>query len=146
MLRVVLHGLGVEHLSVVLAGVEILVVVLGEGDLQLVVAQLEIRHVVGGRLGRLILGALLFPLFVLLALLLQLLVRLLGLSCNVSGADLSAEDASLRPVAVVNAELHLLEDELGLLASGHGSECLDLQLAQDVGGALGVALALLDVG
>jgi hypothetical protein len=39
-----------------------------------------------------------------------------------------------------------LQDELGLLTTGHGSKRLDLELAEDVGGCLDVALLLLDVG
>jgi hypothetical protein len=39
----------------------------------------------------------------------------------------------------------LLKDELGLLSPGHGAEGLDLELAEDVGRRVDVALLLLDV-
>jgi len=145
LLRVVLNGLSVKDLTVVLAGIEVLVIVLGQGDLLLVVTQLQICDIVFG-LNRSIVGTtfLLF-LFTLLALLLQLLGRLLWLAGKVTGADLAAQDAGLCPIALCNAECNLLQNELGLFAACHGTEGLDLQLAQNVGGGVDVSLALLDV-
>ena len=144
LLRVLLHSLRVQHLPVVLAYVQVLGLVLGQDDLLLVVPQLEVCDVVLLDLGHVFAaGPLLLPL---LQLLLELLGRLLGLAREVLGADLAAQDAGLGPVAHLDAQRHLGEDELDLLATLHGAERLDLQLAQHVGGGLEVALLLLDVG
>ena len=115
---------------------------LGQLDLLPVVAQLQVCGVV------LLLGLLvdLALLLALLLLLVELLWCLFGFPGEVAGADLAAEDAGLCPVAVLDAELDLGEDELGLLAAVHGPEGLDLELAEGLGGALEVALLLLDVG
>lgn len=61
---------------------------------------------------------------------------------EVLGADLSAEDARLRPVLGVYAEANLVEYELGLLFAVHGAEGLDLQLAEDVTGGLDIAIVV----
>jgi len=141
---VFLDRLRVQDLPVVLAHVQVLVLVLGQDDLLLVVAQLQVRHVVLLDLGDLLAPVqLLLPL---LGLLVQLLGRLGGPPRQVLGADLPAQDARLRPVAALDAQRHLGQDELGLLPPLHGPERLDLQLAQDVGRRLEVALLLLDVG
>ena len=143
LLGILLDRLGIQHLSVVLAHVEVLGIVLGQDDLLLVVAQLEVRHVVLLLLGHLLTAGLLF--IALFLLLLQLLGRLLGPPRQVPRADLAAQDAGLRPVAALDAQRHLGQDELGLLAPVHRAKRLDLQLAQDVSGRLEVALLLLDV-
>jgi len=72
------NRLRVQHLPVMLAGFQILVIVLGESNLLFIVTELEIRDVVFGLLGRIVRSSVLLPLFLLLALLLQLLWRLLG--------------------------------------------------------------------
>ena len=142
LLWVFFDGLRVQYLSVVLAHVEVLGVMLGQLDLLPVVAQLQVCGVVLG-LGLLLDLALLLPL---LLLLFELLWCRLGFPGQVPGADLAAEDAGLCPVAVLDAELHLGEDELGLLTAVHRPERLDLEFAEGFGGALEVALLLLDVG
>ena len=43
---VLFNGLGVQDLSIVLAHIQVLVVVLREGDLLLVVCQLQVRRIV----------------------------------------------------------------------------------------------------
>ena len=73
MLRVVLDGLGIENLTVVLASIEVLVIVLGQGDLLLVVTQLQVCNVVFGLDRGIIRTTLLLLLFTLLLFLLQLL-------------------------------------------------------------------------
>ena len=127
-----------------LAGLEVLVLVLGQRDLLLVVGQLQVRRVVLLDLGHLLAA---LPLLLAgLGLLLQLLGRLLGFPRQVAGADLAAQDGGLGPVAVCHAQVDLGEDELGLFAARHAAKRLDLQLAQNVGGGIDVSLALLDVG
>ena len=126
-----------------LAGLEVLVLVLGQRDLLLVVGQLQVGSVVLLDLGHLL--AALPLLLASLGLLLQLLGRLLGFPRQVAGADLAAQNGGLCPVVVLDAESHLCEDELGLLPSLHGAKRLDLQLAQNFHGRLLVALLLLDV-
>jgi hypothetical protein len=73
LLGVVLDGLGIKNLTVVLAGIKVLVVMLGQGDLLLVVAQLQVCDIVFGLNGGIVRTTLLLLLFTLLLLLLQLL-------------------------------------------------------------------------
>jgi hypothetical protein len=73
LLGVVLDGFGVEDLTVVLAGIEVLIIVLGQGDLLLVVTQLQVCDIVFGLNGGIIGTTLLLFLFTLFLLLLQLL-------------------------------------------------------------------------
>ena len=127
-----------------LANIKILIVVLSEDNLLFVVLELEVRHVVLFDVGHLLTPRLL--LLAVLVLLLKLLGRLLGLAGQVAGADLAAEDAGLRPVVVLDAEPNLGQDEFDLFAALHRAKRLDLQLTQDVGRRLEVALRLFDVG
>lgn len=138
LLRVLLHRLRVQHLPVVLADVEVLVVVLGQHDLLGVVAELEVRNVVL-RLDHL------SALLLVLPLLLQLLRRLLGLAREVLCADLARQDAGLGPVVVLDTQRHLRQDELYFFPPRHGPERFHLQLAQDLRRRLDVALCPLDV-
>lgn len=73
MLGVVLNGFGIEDLTVVLACIEVFVVVLGQGDLLLVVTQLQVCNIVFGLDGGIVGTTLLLLLFTFLLLLLQLL-------------------------------------------------------------------------
>jgi hypothetical protein len=123
------NRLGVQHLPVMLAGFQILVIVLGESNLLLIVTELEIRDVVFGLLGRIVRSSVLLPLFLLLALLLQLLWRLLGLSRKVSRTYLPAENGCLGPIALVDAQ----------------PNCLNLQLAEDIRRGFDIPLLLFDV-
>ncbi len=125
------------------AHIEVFILVLGQEDLLFVVAQLEIRHVVF--LALLNLFALLDLLFSLLLLLLELLRCLLGFSGEIFGADLSAQNRCLRPVAVLDAQRYLVQDEFGLFPPLHRPERLDLKLAENVGRAFDVALRFLDI-
>ena len=143
---VLLDRLGVQHLPVVFADIEVLLVVLREGDLLLVEPQLQVRHVVCRLDGRVVNAARLLLLFALFLVLLQLLGCLLRSPRKVLGADLPAQNACLCPVALLYAKRNLLQDELGLLSSGHRAEGLDLELAEDVRRRGDVALFLLDVG
>jgi hypothetical protein len=140
--RVVLDSLGVQHLPVVFAHIQVLGVVLGQQNLLSVIAQLEVCNIVlllGLRLDLALLLALLL-------LLLQLLGGLLGLAGEIAGADLAAEDTGLGPIPNLDAQSYLLQNKLDLLAAGHGPKGLDLELAEGGGGALEIALGLLDVG
>ena len=127
--RILLHRFGVQNLAVVLARLEILVVVLSKGDLLLVISQLEIRDVVFLLFRRIIHTARLLSFCSILLLLLQLLCCLFRLAREIFGGDLPAKNSSLRPVTLLNAKRHLLQDEFRLLPSLHGSESLDLKLA-----------------
>ena len=83
-------------------------------DLLLVIPKLEICDIVL-RLWWRVVRASLFLLFLLLfALFLQLFRCLFGLPCKVLRTDLPAQNASLRPVTAVYAELDLLKNEFGL--------------------------------
>lgn len=144
LLGVFLDGLGVENLAIVLADVQVLIIMLRKDDLLLVVPQLQVCCVILLLFGDFLASRLL--LLTLLLLLLQLLRGLLRLSRQVSGADLSAQDLCLSPVADLNAECDLCENEFGLLSSVHRSESLNLKLAEDVCRRLEVALLLLDIG
>lgn len=73
MLRVILNGFGIQNLTVVFAGIEILVIVLGQSDLLLVVTQLQVGDIVFGLDGGIVGTTFLLLLFALLSLLLQLL-------------------------------------------------------------------------
>jgi hypothetical protein len=146
LLGVLFDRLCVQHLSVVLADLEVLVVVLRQRNLLLVVPQLEVCDIILGLNRRVVCAAGLLLLFALLLILLQLLGRLLRPALEVACANLPAQDAGLCPIALLYAQRNLLQDELGLLSSGHGAECLHLKLAQDVCGRVDVALFLLDVG
>lgn len=66
---------------------------------------------------------------------------------KVLGADLPAKNACLSPILSRYAQSNLVEDELGLLLSVHGTERLHLQLAQYVTGSLDITIVvLLQVG
>jgi len=126
-----------------LACIQILVIVLRQGDLLLIVLQLEIRNIILDRLWNIFsLCPLLLTLFLLL---LQLFLGLFGLSRQIFRADLPAEDASLRPVIFLYAKRNLCQDEFGLLSPLHRPESLNLQLAQNFFCRLQIALLLLDV-
>jgi hypothetical protein len=142
---VFLDGLRVQDLSVVLADIQVLVVVLRQRDLLLVEPELQVRHVVLRLDGRVVGTAVLLLLLALLLVLLELLGRLLRPPRKVACADLPAEDAGLCPVSLLYAQRNLLQDELGLFSPGHGTERLDLELAEDVRRRIDVALLLLDV-
>jgi hypothetical protein len=146
LLGVLLDGFCVQHLSVVLAGLEVLVVVLRQKDLLLVVPQLQICDIILGLDRRVVCAASLLLLLTLLLVLRQLLGGLLRPALEVFLANLPAQDARLCPLALLYAKCYLLEDEFGLLSSGHGAERLYLELAEDVCGGVDVALLLLDVG
>ena len=149
LLGIILHRLRVQHLPVVLAGLQVLVVVFRERDLLLVVPELQIRHIIVNRfihLSHCPVRTHPFPLLLLLLRLLDLFDRLLRFPREVSGTDLPAQDLSLRPVAFLYAKRDLLEDEFGLLAAAHGAKGLDLEFAEDVGGGGDVALGAFDVG
>ena len=146
LLRVVFHGLRVQDLAVVFAGVEILVVVFSELDLLLVVGEFEVCDVVWFFQGRVIRAAVLFLFFPLLLFLLELFGGFGGFSGKVFGADLAAEDTCLCPVAAFDAKGYLGEDEFCLLAAFHRAKGFDLELAEDVGGGGEVALVLFHVG
>ena len=89
LVRILLHRLRVQHLSVVLAHIKILVLVLRQSDLLLVVSELEVGDVVFGLDWRIVGTSILFLLFPFLLLLLQLFGCLLRLACEIPGADLS---------------------------------------------------------
>lgn len=144
--RILLNGLGVQDLPVVLAHVQVLVIVLGQENLLLVVAQLEVGDIIQRLDGRVVGAPVLLRLLTFLPLLLQLLRGLLRLPREVSCADLPAQDTGRGPVALFYAQRHLLKNEFGLLPTGHRTKGLDLQLAQDIASSLDVALLLLDVG
>lgn len=146
LLGVLLHSLCIQHLSVVLANLEVLVVVLRQRNLLLVVPQLEICDIILRLDGRIICAASLLLLLTLLLVLLQLFRGLLRPALEVARAHLPAENAGLCPFALLYAKRNLLQDELGLLSSGHGAECLHLKLAKNVCSRVDVALLLLDVG
>ena len=146
LLGVLLDGFCVQHLSVVLARLEVLVVVLRQKDLLLVVPQLQICDIVLGLDRRVVRAAGLLLLLTLLLVLGQLLGGLLRPALEVLFADLPTQDARLCPLALLYAKCYLLEDEFGLLSSGHGAERLYLELAEDVCSSVDVALLLLDVG
>lgn len=98
----------IQNLSVILANIKVFVLVLGQCDLLLVVAELEIRHIVLGLYRWVVRTSRLLLLFPLLLLLLQLLGRLLRLPCEIPCADLPAEDTSLCPIALLYAQRYLL--------------------------------------
>ena len=145
LLRIVLDRLRVQDLSVVFAHFQVLVVVVGEDDLLLEVAELEVGHVVIDLHRSLVRSPGLLALFGLLPPLLDLLGALLGLARKVPPVDLATQDGGLRPVASLYAQRHLFQNELRLLPSGHRPECLHLQLAKDVGRRVDIALGLSDV-
>lgn len=115
----IFDGLRVEDLAVVFADVEVFIVVFGEGDLLFVVAELEVRDVVCFLYGRVVCASLLFGFFPLLIFLFEFFGCLFWLSRELLGADLSAEDAGLCPVALFYTQRHLLKDEFRLLPSRH---------------------------
>ena len=124
--------------------VQVPVVVLGQDYLLLVIGELEVRDIILLDLGHLL--ASVYLLLTLLLLLLELLRCLLWPPGQVLRTDLPAQNAGLRPVSTLDTELDLGEDELRLFSPLHGAERLDLQLAEDVGRSLEVALLLLDIG
>lgn len=146
LLGILLDSLCIQHLSVVLADLKILVIVLRQRNLLLIVPQLKVCDIILRLDRRVVCAASLLLLFALLLVLLQLLGCLLRPALEVACADLPAQNTGLCPIALLYAQRNLLEDELGLLSSGHGAESLDLELAQDVCGRVNVALLLLDVG
>lgn len=115
----VFNGFGVEDLAIVLADVEVFVVVFGEGDLLFVVAELEVCDVVFFFQGRIFRSSLLFLFFPLFLFLLELLGRFSWFPGKVSCADFSAENSGLCPVALLDTQSYLFEDELCLLSSLH---------------------------
>jgi hypothetical protein len=139
-LGVVLNCLGVQDFSVVLANIEILVVVIGEGDLLVVEAKLEVGHIVIHLHWGLIRSSSLLSLLRLLLEFLDLLGGLLRFAVEIALVDLADEDRSLGPVCTLDAQRDLLQDELGLLTSGHRPEGLHLQLAQSVRSGFEIAL------
>jgi hypothetical protein len=100
---VLLDRLGIQDLPVVLADIEVLAVVLGQGDLLLVVPELEVRHVVLRLDGRVVNASGLLLLLALLLVLLKLLGGLLGPTLEVLCADLPAQNTRLCPVALFYA-------------------------------------------
>ena len=146
LLRVVLNRLGIKDFTVMLAHFQVLVVVVGQNDLLLEIAQLQVRDVVINLHGSLIGTTGLLPLLGRLLELLNLFGTLLRLAGKVALVDLAAEDRGLRPVAALYAESHLLQNELRLFSPGHGPKRLHLQLAKNVGGGIQIALGFLDVG
>ena len=142
---VVFDGGGVEDLAVVFAGVEVVVIVLGEGDLLFVVAEFEVGDVVGFFEGRVVGCAVFLFVFPLFLVGFDLLRRLSGFAGEVACADFAAQDAGLCPVALFNAEGDLLKDEFGLFAPFHGAKGFDLKFAEDVGGGVEVALGFFHV-
>jgi hypothetical protein len=62
---------------------------------------------------------------------------------QILGANLPGENTSLCPILGLNAEGDLVQNELCLLFAIHGTECLDLQLAQDLTGRLDVTIMIL---
>lgn len=146
LLWVVFDRFRIQDLSVVLANIEIVVFVVGQDDLLLEVTKLQVRHIIVNLHWGLIrpTGFLAFLSFLLL--LLKLLRSLLRLAGKVASVDLAAQDRSLRPIAPLYAECNLLQNKLRLLSSGHGTECLHLQLAQNIGGGMKITVRFLDVG
>lgn len=129
---VLLHGRRVQDLSVVLACLKVLVIVLGQGNLLLIEAQLEVCDIVVALVGRSIndgrsvlasrseiCDALLLCLFRLFCLFLKLLLCLGFFPAKVSCADLATENLCLYPVVVLYAKCHLFEDKLSLLSTRH---------------------------
>ena len=145
LLWVVLDSLGVQDFSVVLAHIEVFVVMVGQGNLLVVVTQLEIGHIVIHLHRSLIRATGLLPLLGLLLELLDLLGALLRLAVEIPLVDFADEDGSLCPVATLNTQTDLFQDELGLFSSGHGPKCLHLQFAKDVRRGIEVALGFLDI-
>ena len=108
LLGVFLDSLCIQHLSVVLADLEVLVIVLRKSDLLLVVPQLQVCDVVLRLDRRVVCAAGLLLLFALLLLLLQLLRCLLRPALEIPCANLSAQDTGLCPIIVLDAERDLL--------------------------------------
>lgn len=128
-----------------LAHIQVLVIVVGEGNLLFEIAELQVRDVVINLHRSLVGSTSLLPLLSCLPELLNFFGTLLRLAGEVTLVDLAAEDSGLRPVATFYAESHLLQDEFRLLSSGHGTESLHLQLAKNVGGGIQIALRFLDI-
>ena len=107
-----------------LAHIKVLVIVLGQDDLLLVVLELQVGNIVLLLIRDLLASCLLLlPLF---SLLLELLFRLLGLAREIPRADLSAENTGLGPIANLDTETDLCQDELDLFPPLHGAERLNL--------------------
>ena len=145
MLGVVLDRLRIQDFSVVLANIEVLVVVIGEGDLLIVVTELEVGNIVVHLHRSLIRSTGLLALLRLLLQLLDFLGALLRLAVEVPLVDLTDQNGSLCPVSTLDTQANLLQDELRLFPPCHRSKGLHLQLAQDISCGIKVALRLLDV-
>jgi hypothetical protein len=124
----------------VLADIEVLVIVVGQSDLLVIVTQLKIGHIVIHLHRSLIRPTGLLSLLRLLLELLNLFGTLLWFPGKVPLVNLADEDRGLCPVSTLNTQPNLLQDEFGLFPSGHRSKCLHLQLAQNVGRGIEVAL------
>jgi hypothetical protein len=118
-LWVVFDSLCVQNLPVVLANFEVVVIMVGQGDLLFEVTELEICHIVIHLHRRLIGPTRLLLLLSLLLELLNFLGGLLGLAVEVALVDLAAENLGLGPVSTLNAQRDLLQDEFCLFPSRH---------------------------
>jgi len=145
MLGVVCDRLRIQDFSVVFADIEVLVVVVGEGDLLIVVTELEVGHIVLHLHRGLIRSTGLLALLRLLLELLDLFRALLWLAVEIPLVDLADEDRSLCPVPTLDTQSNLLQDELRLFPPCHRSKGLHLQLAQDISRRIKITLRLFDV-
>ena len=130
----------IQDFPVVFADLEVFVFMVGENDLLLVVTELQICHIFVDLHRGLIRCTSLLPFLSLLLKLLNLLGGLLRLARKVAFVDLAAQDGALCPVASFYAQRNLFQNKLGLFSPGHGTECLHLQLAKDIGGSVKVTL------